>query len=264
MDVASLIDIKKNKKIPDIAPGDTVRVHARIVEAGKERIQVFQGVVLKIKRGGTGASFTVRHVAYGIGVERTFPFNSPLVEKVEVVRQGKVRRSRLYYLRSLSGKEARRKIKRVERKARQVGEELIDVEPEEELEPEDVLMDEEAVAAEEEAEATAEETAEAVVEEKAEEVVEEKVDATVAEEAPGPETVVEEKAEAAEEEKPEAVVEETPAEVPEPEAVVEEEPVAEEEKPAPEETPAEEPVMEKAEDEEAPAESPEEPKKETS
>ena len=135
MDVSSLVEIKKNPKIPDITSGDTVRVSAKIVEGGKERIQVFQGVVIKIKRGGNGAGFTVRHVAYGVGVERTFPFNSPLVEKVEIVRQGKVRRSRLYYLRGLSGKEARRKIKRVERKVReQVGEELLVAPPEEEVE----------------------------------------------------------------------------------------------------------------------------------
>jgi len=82
MDVSSLVETKKNPKIPDIAPGDTVKVSARIVEGGKERIQVFQGVVIKIKRGGNGAGFTVRHVAYGVGVERTFPFGSPLVEKV--------------------------------------------------------------------------------------------------------------------------------------------------------------------------------------
>jgi large subunit ribosomal protein L19 len=134
MDVSSLVEIKKNPKIPDIAPGDTVRVSAKIVEGGKERIQVFQGVVIKIKRGGNGAGFTVRHVAFGVGVERTFPYNSPLVDKVEIVRQGKVRRSRLYYLRGLSGKEARRKIKRVERKVReQVGEELLVAPPEEEV-----------------------------------------------------------------------------------------------------------------------------------
>lgn len=136
MDVASLVEVKKNPKIPEIAPGDTVKVSARIVEAGKERVQIFQGVVLKIKHGGTGASFTVRHVAFGIGVERTFPMYSPLVEKVEIVRQGKVRRARLYYLRGLSGKEARRKIKRVERKVKQVGEELLQPVPEEEMEPE--------------------------------------------------------------------------------------------------------------------------------
>jgi large subunit ribosomal protein L19 len=262
MDVASLIDIKKNRKIPDIAPGDTVKVSARIVEAGKERIQVFQGVVLKIKRGGTGASFTVRHVAYGIGVERTFPFNSPLVEKVEIVRQGKVRRSRLYYLRGLSGKEARRKIKRVERKARQVGEELIDVEPEEILEPEEVLMDEEAVAAAEEAEAATEDKVESVTEEEPEAVVEEKPEAAVTEEAPSEApaqgAVVEETTETAAvaEEKPEAAA---PAEAPE--AAVEEEPAAEEEKTAPEEK---EPVAEKEEAVEAPAEPPGETDKETS
>jgi large subunit ribosomal protein L19 len=133
MDIASLVEIKKNPKIPDIAPGDTVKVSAKIVEGGKERIQVFQGVVIKMRRGGASASFTVRHVAYGIGVERTFLLYSPLVEKVEVVRQGKVRRARLYYLRGLSGKAARRKIKRVDRKAKKAGEEVL--EPEEALEP---------------------------------------------------------------------------------------------------------------------------------
>jgi large subunit ribosomal protein L19 len=105
------------------------------VEGGQQRIQVFQGVIIKIKRGGAGANFTVRHVAFGIGVERTFPFSSPLVEKVEIVRQGKVRRSRLFYLRNLCGKEARRKLKRVERKLRDVGEELMP-EPEATAEPE--------------------------------------------------------------------------------------------------------------------------------
>ena len=134
MNMTSLLEVKKNPKIPDIAPGDTVRVSARIIEGGKERIQVYQGVVIKIKRGGISASFTVRHVAFGIGVERTFPFHSSLVEKVEIVRQGKVRRARLYYLRGLSGKEARRKIKRVERKLKQVGDELIQAPPEEVVE----------------------------------------------------------------------------------------------------------------------------------
>jgi large subunit ribosomal protein L19 len=163
MDVSSLVDIKKNAKIPDIAPGDTVRVSTKIVEGDKERIQVFQGVVIKIKRGGNGAGYTVRHVAFGIGVERTFPLNSPLVEKVEIVRQGKVRRARLYYLRGLSGKEARRKIKRVERKAKQVGEELLQQQPEEVIEP---IMDEAAVAAAAAAEAAAAKAPLAVKEEK--------------------------------------------------------------------------------------------------
>lgn len=200
MDIASLVNIKKNPKIPDIAPGDTVRVSARIVEAGKERVQVFQGVVLKIKRGGTGASFTVRHVAFGIGVERTFPLNSPLVEKVEIVRQGKVRRSRLYYLRGLSGKEARRKIKRVERKSRQVGEELIETEPEEVLEPEDVLKEEPEAAVEEKAEAVAvaEAKPEAVAAEPAETVPATAEEAEAAPEESTAEPPVMEKEEAAE------------------------------------------------------------------
>jgi large subunit ribosomal protein L19 len=255
MDIASLAKAKKNPKIPDIAPGDTVRVHARIVEAGKERIQVFQGVVLKIKGGGNGASFTVRHVAYGIGVERTFPLYSPLVERVEIVRQGKVRRSRLYYLRGLSGKEARRKIKRVERKARQVGEELIEVEPEEELEPEDVLMDEEALAEEEAAEAAAEEEAEAEKAEEPEAEVKEEPEAEAVEE---PEAEVKEEPRAEVEGKQEVTVEE-------PEASVEEAPVAEEEtKPLAEEPPAEEPVVEETETAEAPEEPAEDRDKESS
>ena len=114
MNIASVIEVKPNPNIPDITPGDTVKVSAKIVESGRERTQVFQGVVIRLRRGGAGANFTVRHVAYGIGVERTFPLYSPLVEKVEVVRHGKVRRAKLYYLRGLSGKAARKKIKRVD------------------------------------------------------------------------------------------------------------------------------------------------------
>ncbi len=121
MSVASLIEIKPNPNIPAFASGDTVKVSAKIVEGEKERTQLFQGVVIKVRRGGTGASFTVRRVAYGIGVERTFPLYSPLVEKVEVVRQGKVRRAKLYYLRGLSAKASRIKEKRTakEKKSRQ-------------------------------------------------------------------------------------------------------------------------------------------------
>lgn len=185
MDVSSLIEIKKNKKISDIAPGDTVRVSTKIVEGDKERIQVFQGVVIKIKHGGNGAAYTVRHIAYGVGVERTFPMNSPLVEKVEVVRHGKVRRSRLYYLRGLSGKEARRKIKRVEKKIKQVGEELLQEQPEEVIEP---IMDEAAVAAAEKA--AAEKSPEAVAEKPPEKPKKEKKEVTAekpAEKAPAAE-----------------------------------------------------------------------------
>jgi len=93
--------------IPAFRPGDTLRVHTKIHEGDKERIQIFEGVCLKRRRGGANGSFTVRKVSYGIGVDRVFPFNSPLVQKVELVSRGKVRRSRLYYLRNLFGKAAR-------------------------------------------------------------------------------------------------------------------------------------------------------------
>ena len=98
--------------IPGFKPGDTVKVHARIKEGEKERIQVFQGVVIRKRKGMTGATFTVRKVSYGIGVERIFPLHSPNIDKVEVVTRGRVRRSRLYYLRGLRGKAARIKEKR--------------------------------------------------------------------------------------------------------------------------------------------------------
>ncbi len=97
--------------IPDFGPGDTVRVHVKIKEGDKERIQVFEGVVIRKRKGNIGATFTVRKVSYGIGVERIFPLHSPAIEKIEVIRRGKVRRSRLYYLRGLKGKAARIKEK---------------------------------------------------------------------------------------------------------------------------------------------------------
>ncbi len=112
MNVAELAGIKPNENIPDLAPGDTVKVHARVVEGDKQRIQVFQGVLIRLRNSGAGSSFTVRRVSYGVGVERTFPLYSPLVEKVEVLRHGKVRRAKLYYLRGLSAKKARIKEKR--------------------------------------------------------------------------------------------------------------------------------------------------------
>ena len=115
MNVSSLINITPNPNIPDITPGDTVNVHAKIVEGDRERIQVFKGVVIGLRRGGAGANFIVRHVSHGIGVERTFPFHSPVVQKVEIMRHGKVRRAKLYYLRELSGKAARIKEKRVDK-----------------------------------------------------------------------------------------------------------------------------------------------------
>ncbi len=99
--------------VPDFRPGDTVKVHIRIIEGAKERVQIFQGVVIRRKRGTMGASFTVRKISHGVGVEKTFPTHSPRIEKIELVTQGKVRRSRLYYLRNLRGKAARIREKRM-------------------------------------------------------------------------------------------------------------------------------------------------------
>src|SRR6266566_10058118 len=93
--------------IPVFRPGDTVRVHVRVAEAGRERIQVFQGVVIRRQNGGLRETFTVRKISFGIGVERTFPLHSPTVSKIEVMTHGRVRRAKLYYLRELRGKKAR-------------------------------------------------------------------------------------------------------------------------------------------------------------
>jgi large subunit ribosomal protein L19 len=98
--------------IPDFKVGDTIKVHAKIKEGEKERIQVFQGFVIRKRKGKTGATFTVRKVSYGIGVERIFPLHSPTIDKIEVVSKGKVRRGKLYYMRKLRGKAARIKEKR--------------------------------------------------------------------------------------------------------------------------------------------------------
>jgi large subunit ribosomal protein L19 len=99
---------QRSETLPAFRPGDTVRVHYRIREGEKERIQVFQGVVIRKHGGkGAGATFTVRKISYGVGVERTFPTNSPLIRQLEVARQGRVRRARLFYLRSRTGKAAR-------------------------------------------------------------------------------------------------------------------------------------------------------------
>jgi len=99
--------------IPPFRPGDTVKVHVRVVEAGRERVQVFQGVVIRRQGGGLQETFTVRKVSFGVGVERTFPEHSPSIAKLEVVTRGKVRRAKLYYLRELRGKKARIRERRV-------------------------------------------------------------------------------------------------------------------------------------------------------
>ena len=134
MDLASLIETKTNPDIPTLSPGDTVKVSTKIVEGERERIQLFQGIVIKIRRGADGGNFTVRRIAHGIGVERTFPLLSPLVAKVEVIRHGKVRRARLYYLRGLSGKAARIKEKRVAKKSKA---EPAPIEPQEDSQPQE-------------------------------------------------------------------------------------------------------------------------------
>jgi large subunit ribosomal protein L19 len=100
--------------IPPFRPGDTVRVHVRVVEAGRERVQVFQGVVIRRQGGGLQETFTARKISFGVGVERTFPVHSPSIAKLEIVSHGLVRRAKLYYLRDLRGKKARIKERRVE------------------------------------------------------------------------------------------------------------------------------------------------------
>ncbi len=98
--------------VPDFRAGDTVKVHVNIVEGNRARVQVFQGVVIKLQGSGIGRTFTVRKVSFGVGVERTFPLHSPIFEKVEVVTRGDVRRAKLYYLRNLRGKAAKIKERR--------------------------------------------------------------------------------------------------------------------------------------------------------
>ena len=107
------LDVQRNPNIPDFGPGDTVKVGVKVVEGGRERLQNFEGVVIRQnKPKQPDGTFTVRRVTHGVGVERTFAYTSPRVDKVEVVRRGKVRRARLYYLRALVGKAARIKEKR--------------------------------------------------------------------------------------------------------------------------------------------------------
>lgn len=114
MDIIKKIEKEQMRMdMPDFAAGDTVKVYVKIKEGEKERIQVFQGVVIGRRKGTTNASFTVRKVSYGVGVERIFPLHSPLIDKIEVVAKGRVRRSKIYYLRQLRGKAARIKEKRI-------------------------------------------------------------------------------------------------------------------------------------------------------
>jgi len=107
MDIIKSIESEQLKSdIPEFRPGDTVKVHVKIKEGQRERIQIFEGIVIKRQNGGLRETFTVRRIAYGVGVERTFPVHSPMIAKIEVVRKGKVRRAKLYYLRGKIGKKA--------------------------------------------------------------------------------------------------------------------------------------------------------------
>jgi len=114
MDAKSTTKTKRKSKIPQISPGDTVKVSFKVKEANRERVQTLSGLVVRARKGASGGNFTVRRVTSGIGVEHTFPFASPALEKVEVVRHGKVRRAKLYYIRRLSAREARLKERREE------------------------------------------------------------------------------------------------------------------------------------------------------
>ena len=107
MDLIKAVEQGQLKQVPDFQPGDTVRVHVKVVEGNRERIQVFEGAVIKRQGEGLRETFTVRRVSYSVGVERTFPVHSPKLDKIEVARKGKVRRAKLYYLRDRVGKAAR-------------------------------------------------------------------------------------------------------------------------------------------------------------
>lgn len=121
-DLSSLADLKERPEIQEFGSGDTVRVSIKVVEGDRERTQAFEGVVIRKRRAGISTNFTVRRVSHGVGIERTFPVHSPRVEKVEVLRRGRVRRAKLYYLRGRTGKAARikeaRRPTREERKSK--------------------------------------------------------------------------------------------------------------------------------------------------
>ena len=172
MDIIKSIEHEQLKnKIPALKVGDTIKVHQRIKEGNRERIQVFEGIIIKKQGGGVNASFTVRRVAYGVGVEKTFLVNSPMMEKVEVVRVGKARRARLFYLRDRVGKSAKTKEDigaRIENKEIILKEELV----EEPVTEEVVTAPEEAPAIETE-NVVVEDVVDTVKEEVVEEVKEE-------------------------------------------------------------------------------------------
>ena len=179
MDILKSIEHEQLKnKIPELKIGNTVRVHVRIKEGNKERIQVFEGIIIKKQGGGVNETFTVRRISYGVGVEKTFLVHSPRIEKVEVVRVGKARRAKLYYLRDRVGKAAKTKEKigaRIETKEIIIKEEVVPGETEVVETAEDVPVVE-APAEEVKAEVKEEVKTEAKAEEKVEEAKEEKSD----------------------------------------------------------------------------------------
>jgi len=119
MNTLDALDAKSLRSdIPDFRPGDTIKVHVRVVEGTRERIQIFQGVVIRRQGGGVRETFTVRKISFGVGVERTFPVHAPIINRIEVVTRGAVRRAKLYYLRDLRGKAAKIKEKRENSPAR--------------------------------------------------------------------------------------------------------------------------------------------------
>ena len=166
MDIIKSIEHEQLKnKIPELRVGNTVKVHQRIKEGNRERVQVFEGIIIKKQGGGVNATFTVRKIAYGVGVEKTFMVHSPMIEKVEVVRVGKARRAKLYYLRDRVGKAAKTKEQvgaRIETNMVTIKEDALEV-------PETLEAPEEAPAVETEA-PVVEEVVDTVKEEKVEEV----------------------------------------------------------------------------------------------
>jgi large subunit ribosomal protein L19 len=110
--IAEIGNAQKRDDVPDFRAGDTIKVHVKVIEGSRSRVQVFQGVVIKVQGSGVGRTFTVRKVSFSVGVERTFPLNSPIFEKIEIVTRGDVRRAKLYYLRNLRGKKAKIKERR--------------------------------------------------------------------------------------------------------------------------------------------------------
>ena len=251
MNMESLVEPKANPDIPPLTSGDTVKVSTRVVEGDKERTQLFQGVIIKLRNRGAGSSFTVRRVTYGVGVERTFPIYSPRVEKVEVVRHGKKRRAKLFYLRGLSAKTSRLKERRLSAlELEREKEEALRKKQELEQKRAEAKAEQEALEQEaEQAEAPAEEP-EAVVEPEAAAEAE-----TAEAPAEEPEAVAEAETAEAPAEEPEAAAEAETAEAPaeEPEAALE---------PETTEAPAEEPeAVAETPTEEAPAEEAEEQEK---